>query len=681
MRKKQLVYITIIISLITTNIAYGYEIIKGNQNITKLVEEIDSLLKITYTHPDETGSATSNTNSVYEIIADEEIIENTFDLKLKIEKYIVNQNVLDLQIIDKGHKIENQNILGKELSKYDRYETYQDLYNIYTENKDINIISNISLLDKNNNKAEDTLKIEKVVITLINNNEIEITKGSDKLDFTKYIDKNGNRVDLTNVDITTTEGMSVIKTIVGFDKAKGLGYLKEFDIPSRTVANLKIIEDGLVEEKSLDEYYNGSYSKTGENLISVLADKVFYHNGSKFNINYDLLSEGTDEEKSKNNISKIIYKNDRYSFDIKMNVVKDVSLYLSKNQNFKLTIYSNNQAKLNQFRNDVINAVVNEDKSMMNTEYYTLAGNDRFETSVEVSKEYTKANNANGVVLVGENAVVDGLSAAPFARYKNSPILLTKKDEVPRVVMDEIKRIFNNFKGADTVYLIGGESVISDNIYNQLVDELKNVRVMRINGEDRYETSINICSKMDLKNIDKAYIVGGDGEVDAMSIAPLAVREGVPIIVSPKNCISKDIKRFIEYYDNITHIEVIGGQDVVSTDVLMDIKDAAKSRRVNKDISLKRVWGNDRHETNAKVLEKFNIDSEDRIVVAKDGIKSFSHLIDSMSASILGYPMVLSTDRLIDEQVFAVDMIVSDGFKLIQVGNGIDYSVIHRIIN
>ena len=506
-------------------------------------------------------------------------------------------------------------------------------------------------------------------------------ESNDKLDFTKYIDKNGNKVDLTNVDITTTEGMSVVKTIVGFDKAKGLGYLKEFDIPSRTVANLKIIEDGLVEEKSLYEYYNGSYSKTGENLISVLADKVFYHNGSKFNINYDLLSEGTDEEKSKNNISKIIYKNDRYSFDIKMNVVKDVSLYLSKNQNFKLTIYSNNQAKLNQFRNDVINAVVNEDKSMMNTEYYTLAGNDRFETSVEVSKEYTKANNANGVVLVGENAVVDGLSAAPFARYKNSPILLTKKDEVPRVVMDEIKRIFNNFKGADTVYLIGGESVISDNVYNQLVDELKNVRVMRIYGEDRYETSINICSKMDLKNIDKAYIVGGDGEVDAMSIAPLAVREGVPIIVSPKNGISKDIKRFIEYYDNITHIEVIGGQDVVSTDVLMDIKDAAKSRRVNKDISLKRVWGNDRHETNAKVLEKFNIDSEDRIVVAKDGVKSFSHLIDSMSASILGYPMVLSTDRLIDEQVFAVDMIVSDGFKLIQVGNGIDYSIINRIIN
>ena len=223
MRKKQLVYITIIISLITTNTAYGYEIIKGNQNITKLVEEIDSLLKITYTHPDETGSTTSNTNSVYQVIADEEIIENIFDLKLKIEKYIVNQNVLDLQIIDKGHKIENQNIVGKEFSSYDRYETSQDLYNIYTENKDINIISNISLLDKNNNKTEEILKIEKVVITLINNNEIEITKGTDKLDFTKYIDKNGNRVDLTNVDITTIEGMSVVKTIVGFDKAKGLG--------------------------------------------------------------------------------------------------------------------------------------------------------------------------------------------------------------------------------------------------------------------------------------------------------------------------------------------------------------------------------------------------------------------------------------------------------------------------
>ena len=531
MRKRQLVYIITIISLISTNIAYGYEIVKGNENITKLVEQIDNLLQIKYTHPDETGSQDSSTNSVYQIIADKEIIENIFDLKLKIEQYIVNKKVLDLKIIDKGHKIEKENILATELSSYERYETSKDLYNICVEVEGIKVIKSIKLFDENDIETEKESEVEKVIITLINDDEIEINKGMDKLDFTKPLDKNNNQIDLTNIDINTKEGLSIAKAVVNFDKAKELGYLKEYDIPSKVVADIKIIEDGLIEEKNLSEYYDGYYSNAGKDFISVLADRVFYKNGNKYNIRYNLLSEDTDEEKCKNNISKIVYKNDRYSFDIKLNIEKDISLCLIENQNFKLTIHSDNHSKLNQFRKNIIDAIVNGNKDIANSEYYTLAGNDRFETSIEVSKEYTKNNDANGVVLVGEDSVVDGLSVAPFAKYKNSPILLTKKDEIPNSTMNEIKRIFNKFDNVDTVYLVGGEDVISNEVYNQLVNEIKNIRIIRIDGEDRYKTSINICNRMNISDVNKTLDRVLDGEADAMSIAPLAVREGVPIIV------------------------------------------------------------------------------------------------------------------------------------------------------
>lgn len=682
MKKRQLGYIAIITSLITTNLAFGQSIIiKGNQEIDKFLEEVNSLLQIKYTDSREYGDVNSKSNSVYEINANGEKIENSFDLKLKIEEYILRENVLDIEIIDKGHKEENNEIIGKEYSTYDRYETNEELYEIYNNYKDEKIINNIQLIDRKNKITTEIDKIEKVVITLLNGQEIEISKGSDKLDFTKYIDKNGNRVNLNNVDINTSEGMSIAKAIVGFEKAKELDYLKEFDIPSKVVADIKVIEDGYVESKDLNEFYNGSYSKEGKDFIEALANKVFYYNGSKFNLNYDLLEDGTDEEKVINNVTKVIYKDGKYSFDIKMNVAKDVSLCLINNQNFKLKIYSDSHTNIENFRNDVINAIVNGSKDIINREYDILAGNDRFETSVEISKEYTKINNANGVVLVGKDAIVDGLSAAPFAKYKNSPILLTGKDYIPSVVMEEIKRIFNNYNGVDTVYLIGGEDTISDKVYNQLVDELKKVRIKRISGKDRYDTSINICNEMDLSSVNNAYIVGGYGEVDAMSVAPLAARQGAPIIVSPKDGLTKDEKYFFESNENITDVKVIGGRVNVDTQVMLDVKNCGYDRDNNTDISVSRVSGNDRQETNAKILELFDKGSEENIVIAKDGMNNKSHLVDSLSAATLGYPLILGTDKITVAQVNAIYNIVSKDSNLIQVGNGIDSAVIKKVLD
>lgn len=682
MKKFQLGYMTIITSLITTNLAFGQSIIiKGNQEIDKFVEEVNSLLQIKYTDSREYGDVNSKSNSVYEINANGEKIENSFDLKLKIEEYILRENVLDIEIIDKGHKKENNEIIGKEYSTYDRYQTNEELYEIYNNYKNEKIINNIKLMDRKNKITTQIDKIEKVVITLLNGQEVEISKGSDKLDFTKYIDKNGNRVNLDNVDINTSEGMSIAKAIVGFDKAKELNYLKEFDIPSKVVADIKVIEDGYVESKDLNEFYNGSYSKEGKDFIEALANKVFYYNGSKFNLNYDLLENGTDEEKVINNVTKVIYKDGKYSFDIKMNVAKDVSLYLINNQNFKLKIYSDSHTHIENFRNDVINAIVNGNKDIINREYDILAGNDRFETSVEVSKEYTKINNANGVVLVGKDAIVDGLSAAPFAKYKNSPILLTEKDNIPSVVMEEIKRIFNDYNGVDTVYLIGGEDTISYKVYNQLVDELKKVRIKRISGKDRYDTSINICNEMDLSSVNNAYIVGGYGEVDAMSVAPLAVRQGAPIIVSPRDGLTKDGKYFFESNENIADVKVIGGRVNVDTQVMLDVKNCGYDRNNNTNIRVSRVSGDDRQETNAKILELFDKGSEENIIVAKDGMNNKSHLVDSLSAATLGYPLILGTERITMAQVNAIYNIVSKDSNLIQVGNGIDNAVIKKVLD
>ena len=91
-----------------------------------------------------------------------------------------------------------------------------------------------------------------------------------------------------------------------------------------------------------------------------------------------------------------------------------------------------------------------------------LAGDSRFETAIEVSKATFKdAGDAESVILVGQDAVVDGLAAAPLAAEKNAPILLAKKDGVTEEVEAEMLRVLGTNLTGKTIYIIGGESQIS----------------------------------------------------------------------------------------------------------------------------------------------------------------------------------------------------------------------------
>ena len=58
-----------------------------------------------------------------------------------------------------------------------------------------------------------------------------------------------------------------------------------------------------------------------------------------------------------------------------------------------------------------------------------MIGETRFETAVEVSKKMFADGDANSVILVGEDAIVDGLAAAPLAKQATGSILLTKQNE------------------------------------------------------------------------------------------------------------------------------------------------------------------------------------------------------------------------------------------------------------
>lgn len=242
-----------------------------------------------------------------------------------------------------------------------------------------------------------------------------------------------------------------------------------------------------------------------------------------------------------------------------------------------------------------------------------LAGSNRHSTAVQVSqKGWSSAEN---VVLVNDSAIADALAATPLAEELNAPILLTGKNKLNSTTKSEIERL-----GAQNIYLIGGESVLSDNLSAEISG-----RTYRISGSSREKTALAIAKKINELNPVKtiAVVNGTTGLADAVSIASVAAEKDMAIILSnPKSGISAS-KDFI----NSTGIEksyVISGDKAVSDYVMSSLP------------GVERVSGSNRNDTNAKVIEKFYTSSSlNNIYVAKNGSGNTGQLIDALAVGVL----------------------------------------------
>ena len=281
-----------------------------------------------------------------------------------------------------------------------------------------------------------------------------------------------------------------------------------------------------------------------------------------------------------------------------------------------------------------------------------LAGSDRYETSIKVSNEGWK-NGATNVVLVNDVSIVDALSATPFADAKDAPILLTQKDSLNEKTRDQLKKL-----GVKNVYIVGGEGVVSKNVEEQL--KLDGINVDRIQGANREDTALEVAKRLnDIKPITEVTIVNGyKGLADAVSIAAVAADKDMPIILSKVDGTSAEVDKFIES-KNINNSYIIGGEGVISKSLEGKLPNA------------KRIAGQNRKDTNAKVIDTFYESNElGNIYVTKDGAKNENQLIDALAVGALAAktdsPVILVSNNLDDVQK---DVINTKLFKNItQIG-------------
>ncbi len=481
-----------------------------------------------------------------------------------------------------------------------------------------------------------------LTINLENDKKIELREGSEKLDFASPKKDTANNV-------------------VGFNKAKAV------DIKTEVLANVTLT-DSKLQTVEASKLFNGvMLSEEGKSIVRANRSTVTIDN-----VNYTVSVESQDGVQT-------VVKDKKFKLVLEFTLAPKNKT--AKNIVYKVTINSDKKSELEK----LLEMATDNQNAQMATE---VSGKNRVETAISVSKELysnpeVSGDSANAIVLVEENSIVDGLTATPLAVAANAPILYTNSKSVQSSVKAEIKRALNydnktiaNLKDT-TVYLVGGENKLSANIVKEM--EALGLKVKRLAGNTRTETSLEVAKEINkidnVKVSEEAFVVGFEGESDAMSISSRAGKRDniMPIIVADKAKLSEEAFKFVS--EKFNSVDIIGGDTVVAESVEEQLVEEFTSSKVE------RVEGANRFKTNAAVIEKYYQDAT-IVYLAKDGQAKKHELVDSLVGGRLAAettaPVVLATNNLSNEQSDAIEL-VADKASLVQIGGGVAKTVVEKI--
>lgn len=262
----------------------------------------------------------------------------------------------------------------------------------------------------------------------------------------------------------------------------------------------------------------------------------------------------------------------------------------------------------------LLNTVAFADKEIPITR---VSGSNRFETAANISKKTFEKSEY--VFLANGYNYVDALAASSLAAQLKAPILLTDKNELPKVTIHEMERL-----SVSKVIILGGTSTISSSIENSISS--MGYEVSRIGGVDRYNTSELIFEEL-VKHTEIFDCMITTNEIDAL--ASSVVRgDNIPLIMINKNSPSKfaiDLK--------LNKI-VIGGELQIDSNLYSKLN------------ASKRISGSNRYETAMQLAE--GIQTDTAIIV------NSTNLVDAFTASSFAvankYPILLSAQDKIDKK-------------------------------
>ena len=602
-------------------------------------------------------------------------------LQARIKTLVENKKVGDVvKLVDLGSRlVENEDVYVSTTSstkytegelKYAGAETVKyDINNKMPATAKTSLIKGISYAD-----GVLTITLTTNAATTAGFETIKLTTESDRLDFTRYLSKNTNGYE-------TIPNSDIAADFKGFEKADAV----HTDIDTKTVAEYTIVSGG--DTFKLEDLYDGLYLTTkGESILNsskeAYADYVkkfptateankaehvvYVYDNNSAAPTTNITSTTKLGELTKND--NLVAKDGKYSITVK--ILSKVGTAVDTGHTYanEFHVTATNRAQLERFARWIDAA---------SAEVEVIAGEDRYATAVKLAKEVElkelldedgASNTAKEkhIVLVNGNSLVDGLAAAPLAQHfakdgagkGNAPILLTKTNELPTATKRYLRELIDTQKNKEvTVHIVGGEAVVSNNVKKELRE--LGLTVDRFGGANREETSMAVAEEIGFDN--GAFVVGAEGEADAMSISGYAASKVMPVVVSSYKGLSEDT---VDALDG-AKVNIVGGEAKISKAEEEEIKAVADS--------VKRIAGKNRKATNAEVISTFykkSFANTKSVIVAKD-----DELVDALTASNLSVvdnaPIVLGTNSLSAEQKEAIAYNAGAAKKIYQMSTNV----------
>lgn len=258
-------------------------------------------------------------------------------------------------------------------------------------------------------------------------------------------------------------------------------------------------------------------------------------------------------------------------------------------------------------------------------------GDDRYKTAIEIAKAGWSQGAETVVVATGEK-FADALAGAPLAYHYSGPILLTRPHELLEEVREEIIRL-----GAKRVIILGGESALSSQV-EQALKQMDGIEeVIRLGGDDRYETAVRVAEQLPAGQA--AVLAYGRDFPDALSIAPHAARQGMPIFLTDGQKLDPASFQLLAQYQRIY---LIGGTSVISKEV--------ERQLVNQGLQVTRLGGANRYDTAVLIAEQLGNGASQ--VMLASGQKFADALTGSLLAAQKNISLLLTRqDRIVPELV------------------------------
>ncbi|MEZ0165824.1 cell wall-binding repeat-containing protein [Kineococcus sp. LSe6-4] len=223
-----------------------------------------------------------------------------------------------------------------------------------------------------------------------------------------------------------------------------------------------------------------------------------------------------------------------------------------------------------------------------------LAGADRYETAVAVSRAFEGSRYAPVFLATGEN-FPDALAAAAAAGADQSRVLLTGRYALPPSTLDELAA-----RRSAAVYVVGGTPSVSTEVQTTL--ERLGHTVLRFAGEDRYDTSA-VAAQILFDDPDTVFLATGENFPDALSGAAAAGSIGAPVLLVRPDGLPDPVRSALT--DDVLPLRpsrfvVLGDENAVSGAVLDQVRALGFQ-----DATFERLAGPDRYATSVAVGRRF----------------------------------------------------------------------------